>query len=1198
MLRQSVPHEYAQQREGNGMNFGRRLFGAIGTFFIVFAAILAAPSALRAQTSTLTGTALDSSSAAVTDAAVTATNAATGVTRTTTTTSTGAYTIPNLPPAVYTITFTKDGFKTAKFQGITLTVDQTLTLDCKFEVGALSATVEVNSDSVANVDTETPTLSNVVEHTQMVELPLILRDPYQLVLLGPGVTQSDSGLGGVSINGGRERNNNFLLDGTDNNDADVPGALGGLTSQNPDSTQEFRVLTNNFAPEYGRNNGAVIDVITRSGTNTFHGNLFYFGRWDALGARDYFNHQIDPTTGDVAAKNPYVRNLYGGSLGGPIRKDKTFFFFNYQGDRFVTSLTNTATVPTAAFDSGIFNYTNPSNGATQNAINVTVPGALNNATGVGLDPTVQQILSHYPAPNINNSDGITGLLFFPTQSRERDEDVTAKVDQKIGKNNDLYVRYVFNWFRDPDPFHSDSLPGGIGAIGESAKTQSWSVGLTSTFGATLSNEVRFGANRNTNPFSCNGALADSIASASGNFLDTFGRGADFTLPGFSVPNVADFGCASLGFTNSQERHTGTYQALDYVTKVLGSHTIKFGGEFRDVYSNNNSNFSSRQQFQFNTATDFGVSVLQGINPQVDNITLEDEVSGLLGLVAEANQTQFFNLAGDRHKFDELNFDQHEVGLFVQDVYKVRSNLSITYGLRWDWYGVPFERGGNLSNLLTDPSGFAPFTFTPVGPGTGHQLYPGYNKDFEPRLGFAWDPFKTGKTSVRGGFGLFTDRVYGNLFGDARGNPPFQPSFVNLPLESSGLGPGSQLQNQTAPAQVAPSAIVQQGAQTFPDIFSTGSNCGTGQTCSGIKPPLIATWNLGIQREIASNLIVEANYVGNHGTRILRVVDGAPPQPALVSQLETFCANPANAFGCSESTLQFSNLFLGQEFGALPFDAVNNNAFIDAFFDESSGHSWYHGLQIQVTERNFHGLQIQGSYTYAHALDDSSDPLSDTLGNGNFPIDSFDLRREKGNSGFDTRHRGVINFVYQPNIGRGKGRLNEGFVGRALAGWELSGIAAFQTGLPYDIFGTADTLHTNLADRATVVNASVLKTVPSMGAFVPSSAVFTGENPLAFNPDNAAIMPIPFDVPSNVGRNHWYGPGINNWNFNLAKTTAITERLNFQLRFEFYNMFNRTQFNKPDNTIGDPNFGYSTSQVGQNDGTTGARQVQIGAKFNF
>jgi hypothetical protein len=1186
---------------GIGMNVGRRLIEVIGALFIVLG-FLAAPSMLRAQTATVTGTALDSSNAAVADAAVTATNAATGVNRTTTTTGTGAYTIPNLPPAVYTITFTKDGFKTAKFEAVTLTVDQTLTLDCKFEVGALSATVEVNSSDVASVDTETPTLSNVVEHTQMVELPLILRDPYQLVLLGPGVTQSNSGLGGVSVNGGRERNNSFLLDGTDNNDADVPGILGGLTSQNPDSTQEFRVLTNNFAPEYGRNNGAIIDVITRSGTNDFHGNLFYFGRWDALGARDYFNHQINPETGDVAPKNPYVRNLYGGSLGGPIRKDKTFFFINYQGDRFVTSLTNNATVPTAAFEKGIFNYTNPSNGVSQNGINVTVPGAGNNATGVGLDPTVQQIFSHYPAPNINNSDGITGLLFFPTQSREKDEDATAKVDQKIGNNHNLYVRYVFNWFHDPDPFHSDTLPGGIGAIAESAKTQSWSIGLTSTFGPSLSNEIRFGANRNTNPFSCNGALANTITSASGNYLDTFGRGADFSLPGFSVPNAADFGCVSLGDSDGQERHTGTYQTLDNVTKVLGSHTLKFGGEFRDVYSNNNDNFSSRQQFNFNTATDFSVSVLQGINPLVDNVTLEDEVSGLLGLVSVANQTQYFNLPGDRQKFDELNFVQHEVGLFAQDVWKIRSNLSITYGLRWDWYGVPYERSGNLSNLFADPSGFAPFTFTPVGPSTGHQLYQSYYKDFEPRLGFAWDPFKTGKTSVRGGFGVFTDRVYGNLFGDARGNPPFQPSFESVPFESVGLNPGSQLQNQTAPGQVVPSATVQQGAESFPDIFSNGTNCGSGQTCSSIKPPLITTWNLGIQREIATNLTLEANYVGNHGSRILRVVDAAPPQPALVSQLEAFCANPANSFGCSESTLQFTNLYLGKEFGALPFDAVNNNAFIDAFFDESSGHSWYDGLQIQLTERNFHGLQIQGSYTYAHALDDSSDPLVTTIGNGNFPVDSFHLRREKGNSGFDTRHRGVINFVYQPNIGRGKAHLNEGFVGRAFAGWELSGIAAFQTGLPYDIFGTADTLHTNFADRATLINPSVLKTVPAMGAFVPSSAVFTGENSAAFNPDDATIMPIPFDVPSNIGRNHWYGPGINNWDFNLAKTTAITEKLNFQLRFEFYNMFNRTQFASPAangaNIIGNPNFGYSTSQVGQNDGTTGARQVQIGAKFNF
>ncbi len=1149
---------------------------------LVFAILATFPLVAHAQNATISGTVLDASGAAVSGANVTATNVATALDRSTLTNDTGFYRISSLAPGVYNIAVSKSGFKVVQFQAITLTVDQTLTLDATLEVGTISNVVEVQSSSVAAIDTETPTLSNVVEHQTLTELPLILRDPYQLVLLGPGVTQSD-GMGGVSVNGGRERNNNFLLDGSDNNDTDVPGGLGGLDAGNPDSTEEFRVLTNNFAPEFGRNNGAIIDVITRSGTNTFHGDLFYFGRWDALGARDYFNHQIDPETGDLAPKNPYVRNLYGGSFGGPIIKDKTFFFINYQGDRFVTSLTNTSTVPTAAYKTGIFNYTNPSTGVSQ-AINITSPGAGNNATGVGLDPTVQQILSYYPAPNIVNSDGITGLLFFPTESRQKDEDATIKVDQKVGKNSDLYVRYIFNWFHDPDPFHDDELPGGLGAVSSYDRTQGLAIGLTTTFGATLSNELRFGANRNNAGFGCTGVgTFNSITSASGNFIDPEGNGADFSLPGFT-----SFGCQNLGDSNGQSRKTGTYSYTDNVTKVLGSHTLKFGGQFRDVYSNNNDNFSSRAAFSFSLYSDFGASaaVLQNLSPGVDNLNIENESSGLLGLVAVQNQTQYFDLAGNRHATDELNFAQHETAVYIQDEWKVKSNLSVTYGVRWEYYGVPYERNGDLANLFVDPSGQAPFTFTPVGPGTGHQLYKSTYNNFDPRVGFAWDPFKTGKTSVRGGIGLFSDRVYGNLIGDVRGNPPFQPSVYNYPFFSTGTDAGTQVQNQLPPAQQSASPVVDNEAGIFPDIFS-----------DHIKPPLVTTWNIGVQRMVGSNVTFEANYVGNHGTRILRVVDGAPPQPNLVAQLEAYCV-PGNAFGCNEATLQNGNLFFGAENGVLPFDAVNNNAFFDAFFDESSGHSWYDGLQTQVTVANYHGLRIQGSYTYSHALDDSSDPLVTTAGNGNFPVDSFDLRREKGNSGFDTRHRGVINFTYQVPVGRGKAHFSEGVVGRALEGWELSGIAAFQTGLPYDIFGIADTLHTNIDDRATVINFSTLKNTPAMGAFVPSSAVFTGENPASFNPDDESVMPIPFDIPSNVGRNHWYGPGINNWDFNLSKTTAITERVHLQLRFEFYNMFNRTQFAKPDNVVGDPNFGYSTAQVGQNDGTTGARQVQIGAKLNF
>jgi Carboxypeptidase regulatory-like domain/TonB dependent receptor len=1135
--------------------------------------LLAMPVLLHAQTATVRGTVLDSSGAAVAGATVTATNLATGIDRTTVSTDTGAYAIPSLPPAAYNFSVSHTGFKTVKFENVTLTVDQQLTLDAKLEVGSLSATVEVASAAIAPIDTADATLSNVVEHNQIVELPLILRDPYQLVLLGPGVTQSD-GLGGVSVNGGRERNNNFQLDGADNNDAEVPGPLGGLTSQNPDSTEEFRVLTNNFAPEYGRNNGAIIDVITRSGTNDFHGNLFYFGRWDALGARDYFNHQVDPNTGLVEPKNPYVRNLYGGSIGGPIKKDRTFFFLNYQGDRFITNLTNTSTVPTTAFKSGIFTYSNASGSA---PINVTVPGAGQNATGVGLDPAIQKILALYPAPNVNNADGATGLLFFPSESREKDEDAVLKIDHKISKNNSLYARYTFNWDSDPNSGHSDFLPGDIGAVRASAKIQGLALGLTSTFGSTFINEGRFSVNRINEQFNCSGtSLFDSIGP---QFIDGVGRGADFTLPVF-----AGFGCQTLGDSNGQTSKQGTYQWYDGMSKVVGAHSFKWGAEIRDVYSNAFTSFSSRAAFTFNVFTSSGIPTLTNVPAAVATDPtfqfLQDEVGALLGLVNQQSQTQFFTASGTRLANDELNFRQHEVGAFWQDSWKLKSNLTFTYGLRWEWYGVPYETGNNLSNLFTDPSGPGPdFNFQTVGPGTGRQLYKDYFKNFEPRIGFAWDPFKTGRTSVRGGFGLFSDRVYGNLVSDARGNPPFQPSFFTFPASNSGPTSAAQLQNQTAPAELSPSPTVGPLSLIFPDLFSPN-----------IKPPLVVTWNLGIQREITHDLVVDANYVGNHGTRILRVVDGAPPQPNLVSQLL--------GMGIDPSVLQFNTLYFGAEEGILPFDAVNNNAFLHTFTDESSGHSWYDGLQLQVTEHLFHGLQIQGAYTYSHALDDSSDPLVTTLGNGNYPIDSFNLRREKGNSGFDTRHRGVINFVYHPNIGLGRGHFNEGVVGRALEGWEVSGIAAWQTGLPYDIFGFLDTLHTGLADRATIVNRSVLKTVPASGPILTGgSGVFTGYNLAAFNPEDGSI-PIPWGIPANVERNQFYGPGINNWNVILAKDTKIKDKLDFQLRFEFYNLFNRTQFTKPDNNIGDVNFGYSTSQVGQNDGTTGARQVQIGAKLNF
>jgi hypothetical protein len=1148
-------------------------------------------SVVSAQTASINGAVTDASGAVMEHAKVTATNTATNIVRSVDTGTSGIYSITQLVPGPYNVKIEKDGFRTVTFAALTLTVDQTATLNAKMEVGGTQEQITVEGTQ-APVDTTDAQLSNVVEHQQMTELPLILRDPYQLVLLSPGVTQSD-GLGGISTNGGRERNNNFLLDGADNNETDVPGNLGGTVAGNPDSTEEFRVITNNFAPEFGRNNGAVIDVVTRGGTNTLHGDVFYFGRWDAIGARDFFDHYPNPITGvGVVPKNFYARNLYGGSLGGPIIKDKTFFFLNYQGDRFITTLTNSSTVPTAAFDSGAFNYTNTSCTAPpcSQAINVSTPSSANNAYGLTLDPVMQKILSHYPVPTVANADGITGTLFFPSESRERDEDATVKIDQQITKGNRLSARYVYNWFRDPNPFHDDDLPGDLGAVYSSAKTQNLSLTLASNPTSTLVNELLVAANRSNLPYGCTGVPTfDSTG-----YVDPEGHGADFYMP-----IIASFGCTALGDLDLDGNKLGTYQFKDTLTKVAGSHTMKFGAEVRRVYSNNNYDFYQRAYFTFNDYSSSGgaLNPLSGVNPNVLNIELGDMSSMLMGQVYLQFQTQFFSKNLVRKPVDELNFRQPEYGFFAQDEWKVRPNLTLTYGLRWEYYTVPYETSANISNLFenaseappTLPGGGNGFTFTPVGPGTGHQLWNSYYHNFEPRVGFAWDPFHKAKTSIRGGIGVFSDRIFGNLVNDIRGNPPFEPSVVNYIAPFDGISAQAQLVNQSAPATIAnPSPIVSQGSGISPEIFATN-----------ITPPRVVTWNFGIQQQLTSGLTLEVNYVGNHGTRILRDVNGNNPQPGPVSNLVNYCSNPTNSFGCSESTLQFGNLYFGQEYGLLPQDAVNNNAFETVYLVQTSARSFYDGLQAQLTERPWHGLQIQLSYTWAHALDDSSDPIVPTANNTALPVNSLDLAREYGNSGFDTRQRAVMNFIYQPNIGRGKRFLSSGIVGRAFEGWQISGIASFQTGLPYDIFGPLDTLHTNVADRATVINPSVLKILPSTGRYFNGGA-FTGFNPAAFNLEDGVSAPIPWGIPANVERNAWYGPGVNNWDTTLSKTTALTERVKLQFRLETYNLFNRVQFAKPNNNTlyAGSLFGYSFSQVGQNDGTTGARQLQVAAKIVF
>jgi hypothetical protein len=1130
--------------------------------------------ATLAQTASITGTVTDNTGAVVPSAKISTQNKATNTSRSAFTDGSGTYRITSLVPGIYGIVIEKPGFKAVEFSRVELTVDQVQNLDATLAPSSVIEKVTVTAP-VAPVDLNDAQIGNMVKGQQIEDLPLILRDPYQLILLSPGAIQGNSILQGLSVNGSRERNNNFLLDGTDNNDAEIPGLnlpQPGLTSLNPDSVQEFRVITSSFLPEFGRNTGAVIDVISKHGTNDFHSDVYWFGRYDALGARDFFNHQVN-AAGQLVPKDPYVRNTFGIAAGGPIRRDKTFWFANYDGQRFVTTLTNTVTVPTQAFKTGSFTYSGV-------PIDVSMQGSPNNANGLPLDTTIQKILALYPSPNGPSVDDIRGLLFFPSKSHSTGDNFSARVDHNFSRDETLTARYTFNRYEDPNFDHTDFLPG-LGGTGTLQRKQNASVQLTSVIDPRLVNNLRLGANRINFPLNCQGLpVLDSTGLA-----DPFGRGVDLPLPG-----VAGFGCLLIVDRDSSKRFSGTYTIGDDVTWARGQHTFKFGVETHDVYSNSTNDFLSRPTMDFNNFSNFGAPAFATGNPLVDSLpTLQNMVWSLFGVVGSETQAQFFAKNGLREPDDLRGFRQKEFGAFAQDTFKVFPNLTLNYGLRYQFNGVPYEVNNLLSTLYADPSGPAPFTFRIAGQ-KDQGLPPLYNNDwhdFEPRVGIAWDPFRSGKTSIRAGYGIFHDRLFGQLLGLTRGNPPYQQIFFE-PFFAAGFFPVS----------VLPPPPTLTATPTVPDFGFNSS----GMLQGGILPfiidqhlrmPYSQGWNFGVQRELPGSLLLEINYVGSRGTRLLRVVDGNSPQPALVARLEAFCVpgNPLNSGfrtqtgQCDQTTLQFDNLWIGAESGVLPFDAVNNNAFLHAEVFNNAASSVYHALQANLTKRMSNGLSVQAAYTWSHAIDNSSDPLTPATGNQSFPPDSRELAAERGNSDFDVRQRLVINYSWDLPLGQGHEHLAEGLASGIFGGWEVAGITTFSGGLPYDIFTAADTAHTGQPQRPD---------------FNPAGTLVGIANPRTQTGPNLGLFSdAPFGRGGDLGRNHFRGPGINNWDAVLQKTVDLRERVNLQFRAETYNLFNRVQFGQPGNLTSDPlTFGQSTTQVRRADGTSGARQIEFGMKLQF
>jgi hypothetical protein len=1175
-----------------------------------------------AQTGSIAGTVSDSSGAVVQGAEVTVRNTATSESHKATSDASGTYSLTNLPVGPYEVNVKKDGFKLFHLPSIELTVSQTLTVDPKLIPGAAGEEVTVRADAMQDVDLETSQISNLVDQRQMESLPLITRNPYQLVLLSPGTSQTDSGNAGISVNGARDRNNNFMLDGVDNNDTSVPGGMGGVLSANPESTEEFRVITDNFNAEYGRNTGAIINVVTKSGTNSFHGNAYYFGRWNGFGgARDWFN----PAEGiNAGPMNPYIRHQFGFSIGGPIIKNKTFFFFNDEMDRFRTTLTNSAQVPTQGFLNGMFNYTYTDTSFATHTIPIDLVDTPGNGPGGGgnnpslnlpngsyvgapipFDPTMQKVFAFYPIAT-QSGNGISGTTFFPSTSATSTYNPTIKLDHHFSDRESLSLRYAYNHFFDPNGFHSDFLPGGIGAIATKDIDEGVAAQLTSTLSNNIVNNFQFGWNHVYATFYLGTATLNELDAPGG--VDSIGNGWDYALDPFS-----SF-ASTLSGADSQARHTGTISYTDSLSWVHGNHTFKFGFDFRDVGEDGYDNFTSRRQLTldpmeafggFDPGSDVGLSLVANSPTNNPDRSLVDSADAYYGMVIEDANSQFFNKTAARQPSDIKFFKQHEFDWYGQDTWKIRSNFTLNIGLRYQLNGVPYETSGNLSNLLQDPSTFAtgqPVTFTVVGPGSGHSLYGPDHKDIEPRVGFSWDPWKDGKTAVRAGFGIFHDRTFGNAFGNVRADPPFQASYTNFPgppIPGTPFTFNGETINNAFGSGTFPSQAPQQiPSASIPD----GSEVG-GIVVFDTHFPNAASnnWNLDIQRQLPGNNVADVAYVGAMGVHIYGQRDGNPPNPALVAQLVAICSstNPAvNPLGCVPSEVSGTLLYEGAQDGVLPFNAVANNALVQPDYQINEYNSIYHGLQAKFTHRMSHGLQFQGAYTWSHALDNSVDPLTPAVGAHTFPRNSLDLRQNYGNSDNDTRHVAVLNYIYELPFGRGKGYLNRGAVGRIMEGFELDGIFTAQTGHPFQVRGTLDTQRTGIAAWGYQVgnpfgSGAGCGLTPAAGSgysYISNECAFT-------NP--------PFGQASNDERNQFYGPGFWDWDVTLAKRMTITERVKAELRFEGYNILNHPHFLNPGtdaagigNLIGQPQFGVITTTYTQPDGTTSARQIQVALKVIF
>jgi hypothetical protein len=1207
-----------------------------GGVFLVLVLALGAATFAHSQggaRGAITGTVKDTTEAVVPGATVKVISQATNVTERTLFTDTdGNFSATLLPVGTYRVEVSMSGFSTTIASDVAVRVAETTTLAIKLKIGQIAETVTV-TEAQAPVRLTSPATGETIQNAS--ELPLATRNFLSLLALSTGAnseladtTALGRGQVSINVNGQRPVNNNFELEGINANDFNLP-VFDNVPLPNPDTVQEFKTQTSLYDASQGRNGGGNIQVTLKSGGSHLHGNAFEYFRNNVLNANDFFlNRDGQP--------RPVLRqNQFGFSLGGPIPVAKDFFFFaNYQGTRAASAIANGTTINSRI-------PTLPADRSAANLQSIFFPNGLP-PSYTSLDPTALAFLN-LPAskcpgfndgqlciPSLPGTPGLTarGAVNLSSLTRASvgtfdDNQGTLSIDKQLGTANKISGRFFAADFAGVRPFGTgaSTLPVGVDFPNTNRFLK---LGWTRELSSTMVNDARFGFNR----FTFNQLPEEQI------MLSDVGavRGNSAEFPAAYRVNIANAFSLGTGVNDNRGGAFNTFVWADDYSWSRGKHILRFGGEIDRYQLNRYNNFATRGSVTFgNTVAGLG-------GPGVPS--LDGFQNFLLGRITGTQGGSGFT---------NFYFRAMDAALYVQDDWKVLPRLTLNLGLRWEGLSTAHEKYNYLSNFAGLGDG-QPGPISIIHPADTPRVgTPGVSdctlvncfddNNFAPRFGFAWDVLGNHKTSVRGGYGIYYQRVSNQSLLQASGGLPFQQTVSAAALTVTPQNPFPTILPISAfplpTDQIVPKLVGFNGSTGAPIFNSPDGGPLSGFfffPVRGFKAPYAQQWNLTVEHEIYKGWVAAAGYVGTRGVSLLG--PGRPLDPSQFCSAASPCVIPSNmaarvvvptgtpgvtqnadgSIAITQSTADNKDARVPAQYLGL----ANNRG----FFQENGGSSSYHSLQASVSHRYANSLYFQGAYTFSKAIDNGSGSTFQDELNGLAQYgDLFNLRSNRGLSDFDRTHRLMFSYEYELPFAKWAHLANSGW-GKLANGWSILGMTVFQSGTPFIIIDSsaltlqdtegnagptgASSNYATLAPGASLSNILTTgSTKDRLGAYINLSAFTVGGN--CVNDQNAVVPcgsadSTGYAAIGNVGRNTFRGPFQQNWDMSFIKRTKLTEESNIEFRAEMFNIFNHAAFQSPQ--AAGAQFGnYGIVDIAGGDSSILAtvnrpRIIQFALKFNF